>query len=102
LVTDPTVSQIQLVDNIVLSYDLFPPEEAVDRSKGVNVSSQVSCRANSSWGYSSRCCSSKAGVAGSAAQLTATDGMYTYALCCAVLCPGGDTGMHQQRVSNHF
>jgi hypothetical protein len=50
LVTDPTVSQIQLVGDIVLTHDLFPPEESYDQTKGVTISSKVSCRANNSVG----------------------------------------------------
>jgi hypothetical protein len=48
LVTDPTVSRIQLVGDIMLSHDLFPPEESVVQAKGVTVATQVSCRANNS------------------------------------------------------
>jgi hypothetical protein len=44
-VNDKSVSQIQLVGDIVFSHDLFPPENSNDRTKGVNASTTVSCPA---------------------------------------------------------
>lgn len=42
LVKDPAVRQIQLTGDIAFSPDLFPHEHSNDRTKGVNVSHNVS------------------------------------------------------------
>lgn len=43
LIQDPTVTQIELVGNLLFSNDIFPPEYAHDISKGINVSHEVCC-----------------------------------------------------------
>lgn len=43
LIQDPTVTQIELVGDLLFSNDIFPPENAHDISKGINVSHEVCC-----------------------------------------------------------
>lgn len=49
LIQDPTVTQIELVGDLLFSNDIFPPENAHDISKGINVSHEVEIRACGSW-----------------------------------------------------
>jgi hypothetical protein len=45
LLKDPAATHIELKGNIVFSHDHFPPENANDMSKGINITHQVSLRA---------------------------------------------------------
>lgn len=53
LLADNAVTHIELKGNLVLTPDLFPPENANDKSKGMNISHHVS--AGSCWGHDCDC-----------------------------------------------
>jgi hypothetical protein len=49
LLKDPAATHIELKGNLVFSPDHFPPENAHDQSKGINVTHRVSCMLATTW-----------------------------------------------------